>query len=172
LESTYINYYTYLVRIARLYVGSKAEAEDIVQDVFMHVWIKLNLNKSSQPIDIENVNYLVIAVKNKCFDFLRLKKRLYNVSCSRQDEYDLLFDRVNFYEPDEDNSTMKTDIENSISHAINNLPEKCRQIFIEKKIKGEKQKNIAQRYNVSVKTIEKQMTIAYKKLRTELYYLV
>lgn len=67
---------------------------------------------------------------------------------------------------------MKTDIENSISHAINNLPEKCRQIFIEKKIKGEKQKNIAQRYNVSVKTIEKQMTIAYKKLRTELYYLV
>ena len=36
------------------------------------------------------------------------------------------------------------------------------------KIEGKKQKEIAEELNVSVKTIESQMTIAYKKLREEL----
>ena len=36
------------------------------------------------------------------------------------------------------------------------------------KLEGKKQKEIAEQLNVSVKTIETQMTIAYKKLREEL----
>lgn len=138
----------------------------------MNIWIKLNLADDLKSNDIENVRYIFIAVKNKCLDFLKLKKHLYNLSYVNRNELNLLFEMVDPHESDEDSSKIKTDIEYSISQAINNLPEKCRQIFVEKRLKGEKQKNIAQRHNISIKTIEKQMNIAYKKLRTELNYLV
>lgn len=51
---------------------------------------------------------------------------------------------------------------------INSLPEKCREIFIKSKIEGKKQKDIAVEMNISLKTVENQMNIAYKKLKSEL----
>ena len=59
-------------------------------------------------------------------------------------------------------------IKDIIEKALNALPERCREIFILSKLEGRKQKEIAEELNVSVKTIETQMTIAYKKLREEL----
>ena len=59
-------------------------------------------------------------------------------------------------------------IKDIIEKALNALPERCREIFILSKLEGKKQKEIAEELNVSVKTIETQMTIAYKKLREEL----
>ena len=48
------------------------------------------------------------------------------------------------------------------------LPEKCREIFIKSKIEGKKQKDIAAELNISLKTVENQMAIAYKKIKSEL----
>ena len=59
-------------------------------------------------------------------------------------------------------------IEQILSKAIDALPEKCREIFIKNKIEGKKQKEIAMELNISVNTVETQMGIAYKKLKTEL----
>ena len=60
------------------------------------------------------------------------------------------------------------DIEKIISEVINSLPDKCREIFIKSKIEGKKQKDIAVEMNISLKTVENQMNIAYKKLKSEL----
>ena len=60
------------------------------------------------------------------------------------------------------------DIEQLISEAIDSLPEKCREIFIKSKIEGKKQKEIADELNVSIKTVENQMNIAYKKIKVRL----
>jgi RNA polymerase sigma-70 factor (ECF subfamily) len=163
LELTYTNNYTRLVKYARSYVGNEVEAEDIVQDTFMHIWSKFSAERSER-IDVDNIRYVTVVLKNKCLDFLRLKKRINNVYYSGSDELDLLYDtRMH-----EDSSARDVDLEQLLYQAINNLPPKCRQIFIEKKLKGEKQKAIAMKYNISIKTIEKQMNIAYKKLRSEL----
>ena len=51
---------------------------------------------------------------------------------------------------------------------IDSLPEKCREIFIKSKIVGKKQKEIAAELNISLKTVENQMAIAYKKIKGEL----
>lgn len=59
-------------------------------------------------------------------------------------------------------------IKDIIEKALNALPERCREIFILSKLKEKKQKEIAEELNVSVKTIEAQMTIAYKRLKEEL----
>jgi RNA polymerase sigma-70 factor (ECF subfamily) len=163
LESTYTNNYTRLVKYACSYVGNEVEAEDIVQDTFMHIWSKFGTNRPEQ-MEVNNIRYVTVVLKNKCLDFLRLKKRINNVYYSGSDELDLLYDtRIH-----EDSISKDIDMDRLLHQAINNLPPKCRQIFIEKKLKGEKQKNIALKYNISIKTIEKQMNIAYKKLRNEL----
>ena len=57
------------------------------------------------------------------------------------------------------------DIETIVQKAIENLPEKCRQIFVMNKIEGKKQKTIAQELNISINTVESQMAIAHKKLK-------
>ena len=51
---------------------------------------------------------------------------------------------------------------------IDSLPEKCREIFIKSKIEGKRQKDIATELNISLKTVENQMAIAYKKIKGEL----
>ena len=59
-------------------------------------------------------------------------------------------------------------VKEMIERALAVLPDRCREIFVLSKIEGKKQKEIAEELNVSVKTIESQITIAYKKLREEL----
>ncbi|MFQ6927018.1 MAG: sigma-70 family RNA polymerase sigma factor [Parabacteroides merdae] len=49
-----------------------------------------------------------------------------------------------------------------IERALAVLPDRCREIFVLSKIEGKKQKEIAEELNVSVKTIESQITIAIK----------
>ena len=51
---------------------------------------------------------------------------------------------------------------------VDSLPKKCREIFIKSKIEGKKQKDIAAELNISLKTVENQMAIAYKKIKSEL----
>ena len=60
------------------------------------------------------------------------------------------------------------DIERIITEVVDSLPEKFREIFIKSKIEGKKQKDIAAELNISLKTVENQMAIAYKKIKSEL----
>jgi RNA polymerase ECF-type sigma factor len=48
------------------------------------------------------------------------------------------------------------------------LPPQCREIFFRSKIEGKKHAEIAQELNISINTIESQMSIAYRKLRKSL----
>jgi RNA polymerase sigma-70 factor (ECF subfamily) len=49
--------------------------------------------------------------------------------------------------------------------AVSQLAPKCREIFLLSKLEGLSNREIAERLNISVKTVENQMTIALKKLR-------
>lgn len=60
------------------------------------------------------------------------------------------------------------DIERVLTDAINRLPERCRDIFLKSRIEGKKNREIAEELNISVSTVENQITIALKKLRVEL----
>ncbi len=55
-----------------------------------------------------------------------------------------------------------------IREAIDKLPARCRQIFELKKLEGLTQKEIAGKLNISVNTVEKQLSRAMTKLRQSL----
>ncbi|MFV0583263.1 MAG: RNA polymerase sigma-70 factor [Parabacteroides gordonii] len=164
-ENFYITWYSRVKSFARDYVLSEEEAENITQDVFLDFYQK----RDSLDFHINVIAYLFTSVKNRCIDYLRRKLLEQEAASKMQEDFDLSF-RMKFdsLEAFDMDGLSEDNIKNIIEKALNALPKRCREIFILSKLEGKKQKEIAEQLNVSVKTIETQMTIAYKKLREEL----
>lgn len=164
-ENFYITWYSRVKYFARDYVLSDEEAENIAQDVFLEFYQK----REELDFHINLVAYLFTSVKNKCIDYLRRRLMEQEAAVKMQEEFDLSF-RMKFDSLEAFNieGLSEDNIKDIIEKALDTLPERCREIFVMSKIEGKKQKEIAEELNVSVKTIESQMTIAYKKLREEL----
>ena len=62
----------------------------------------------------------------------------------------------------------EAELADRINKAIQKLPEKCREIFLLCRFEELRYAEIAEKLNISVKTVEMQITIALKKLRKEL----
>ncbi|MDR3217999.1 MAG: RNA polymerase sigma-70 factor [Dysgonamonadaceae bacterium] len=170
-EEIYLNYFSKMKNFAKEYVLSDEDAENIVQDIFLELWEKREI--LGMPLNI--IAYLFTAIKNRCIDLLRHKILVKEVAEKLQEEH-LFTLQMKFYslEAFDQNLFVEKDIEQIITQAIDALPEKCKAIFIKSKIEGKKQKEIAAELNISVNTIETQMSIAYKKLKLLLkdYFLI
>ena len=67
-----------------------------------------------------------------------------------------------------DDDLEASELENRIHSSINSLPEKRKKIFILSRYEGLKYQEIAEKLNISVKTVEHQMGSAIKQLKTDL----
>ena len=161
-ERIYLSFYPRLKRFAREYVIREADAENIVQDVFLDLWERKVFVSSS----VNLASYLFTTLKNKCIDFLRHRMVMQNAANKMQEEYELALQmKFQSLEALDEHIFSTTDIETVIANAIQSLPEKCRQIFVMNKIEGKKQKTIAEELDISIHTVESQMAIAYRKLK-------
>jgi RNA polymerase sigma-70 factor (ECF subfamily) len=150
---------------AREYVDSKEDAEDIVQDVFLELYEHYTL--LSNRVNI--VAYIFTTVKNRSIDHLRRKIIAQKSADFMQEEYLLTMQmKLHSLEILDDDLFRDDDVEQVVTKALNALPERCRTILIKHKIEGQRQKDIAIELGISAKTVENQLTIAYKKLREEL----
>lgn len=164
-EQIYIAYFSKMKHFAKEYVLSDEDAENIVQDVFGELWER----KEILELPINIIAYLFTAIKNRCVDFLRRKILIKDIEDKLEEEYRLTLQAKYYSLEYLDLDILEEEsIEQILSKAIDALPEKCREIFIKNKIEGKKQKEIAAELNISINTVETQMGIAYKKLKTEL----
>ncbi|MDD3990292.1 MAG: sigma-70 family RNA polymerase sigma factor [Bacteroidales bacterium] len=67
---------------------------------------------------------------------------------------------------------MSSETSKIIVSAIESLPERCREVFVGCKIRGKSYAEVARALEISEKTVENQMTIAMKKLREKLKWLL
>ena len=74
--------------------------------------------------------------------------------------------------PEVEDDLWKSDIKEAVQKAILSLPEKCREVFTLSKLDGLKNREIADKLNISEKTVERHMSIALSKLREELDWLL
>ena len=149
----YEDYYTRLCFYAAKFIHDSEQARSIVQEVYVELWIKrkkLNISFSLKA-------YLFNSVRNACVDYLR-KEKINNKALSRLTLDDTV--SVDHMEAVELNAR--------INKAIQELPEKCREIFILCRFDGLKYGEIARKLGISIKTVEMQMGIALKKLRNNL----
>lgn len=164
-EQFYITWYSRAKCFAREYVSSESDAENIVQDVFLHLYERRELMDAYTNLTA----YLFTSIKNRCLNNLRKRVLEQEATLEMQSEFDMelrmkydSLEILNTHFPDE------VSIEELLNNALQKLPERCRDIFIMNKLEGKKQKQIAEELNLSINTVETQMGIAYKKLREEL----
>lgn len=164
-EKFYVTWYSRVKHFAYEYVLSDAEAENITQDVFLDLYQKKELLNYHLNI----VAYLFTSVRNRCIDYLRHKILEQEAVSDMQEAFDLKL-RMKFDSLEDFNADLLSEdnVKEMIDKALQSLPERCREIFIKSKLEGKKHNEIAEELNISIKTIESQMTIAYKKLREEL----
>jgi RNA polymerase sigma-70 factor, ECF subfamily len=128
-----------------------------VQDAFIGMWEKRNTIDLSKPVK----SYLSTTVRNKCLNHLRDNKKFNRDILSMED---LLADYGN--EPQD--TMVQADISRNIREAIGELPEKCREIFLLSREENLKYQQIADKLNISIKTVETQMSKALQHMRMRL----
>ena len=149
-------YYSYLLTVAFRFVPDQDRVRDFVQEAFLELWNRRTLLQlTSSP-----KSYLRKITVNRCLNFLKANKRLdrlddtaKNVLQDGQDQHLLL-------EQQEENARLHA--------AIQQLPDRCREIFLLSRFEELSHKEIATKLNISTKTIENQITRAMKLLRKSL----
>lgn len=157
LQLLYYQLRAKLLRLAVQFLPSVQAAEEIVSDVFIVLWQKRH--------NLDHVSdlrwYLYASVKNRCLNWLRKDKAMLQLPINEK-EMDYAFDIT------PESALISAEIIAEINQAINDLPPKCREIFVLVKEDRLKYADVANLLGISVKTVENQMAIALKKL----YYLL
>lgn len=156
-ESVFRQYYKPLCRFAFTFLKDKDDAEEIVQNLFVYLW------NNSQNIEINTSveAYLYLCVKNRCFNQLKHIKIRENY---KEHNYETLKNK-------HEHTSVRVetnDLEEHLTKAIEQMPEKRRQVFVLSRYEGLSYNEIAQKMDISVKTVENQMTSALKFLRQKL----
>jgi len=158
-------YYPRLLRFAAEYTGDRHEAENILQNVFLKLWEK----RAALPMDVNLNAYLLTMVKNHCMDFLKhqqVVQRYYiNRKTELQQEMEFNYYAISKFDPEQ--TDIET-LEQIVEKAINELPEQCRKVFEMSRYEGLKYREIAEKLQISVKTVETHISHALKILRISL----
>lgn len=150
-ELLYKQHYTRLVGFAYQYVEDSDISEDIVQEVFTNIW-----NQVGQIEIRTNIkSYLFGAVRNASLNYLKHEKVV--TSHAKENMSYEAGDQKDFLEIEE--------LEERLEMALAQLPDKRRKIFEMSKLEGKKYHEIAAELDISVKTVETQMSRALKALR-------
>lgn len=156
-EKLFRKYYQPLCLFANKFLRDMDSAEEIVQELFYNLW----KNKESISITSSIKAYLYQSVRNnslKYIEHLAVKER-YSNEVKRQ--------QVNSA-TDESNSIELAELNDVIEKTLNQLPERCRQIFLLSRFDGLKYHEIATKLSISVKTVEANMGKALQLFRTNL----
>lgn len=148
------SYYPCLCYFADKFIHDTDEARSLVQQVFVDLWVKRNKIVIEQSLKA----YLFTSVRNAALDYLKHKTVETKYIREAQSESEI-FDR---------NLIEEAELSAIINGAIEELPEKCREIFILCRFEELSYNEITGRLGISIKTVEMQMGIALKKLRSKL----
>lgn len=163
-EASYKHLYTLYYSELRAYLstisGSVEVSKELSQQVFIKIWNKresLSINSSLKKYIFKIGYNLFIDLQRKDKKDLQLLERL------KQDAIHEIVDFTN------DELDMKI---NLVLSEINKLPEKCKNVFLLAKKDGLKYSEIAEELNISIKTVERHMTKALRRLRKGLKIII
>lgn len=162
-KTLFRKYYPSLIFYATRLLGDE-EAEDVVQDVFVELWRRKDSIEMGEQIQA----FLYRAVYTRALNVLKHR----NI----QDSYRATMEEINqkraeFYQPDNNEVIQRIEdreLQKEIRNAINELPDKCKQVFKLSYLQDMKNKEIADVLGISLRTVEAHMYKALRYLRTRL----
>jgi len=155
-ETLFHQYYKFLCSFVVKYIHDPVIAEEIVQDFFVRFWEK------KEQIDIETSvkSYFYLSVKNLCLNYIqhqKIKEKHHQAIHSEHESVD-----------NSEDAFLEIDLAEKIEESILSLPEKRREIFKLSRESGLKYHEISKKLNISIKTVEAQMSLAIKYLKIKL----
>ena len=148
------SFYESLCKYAFTLIKEPHACEDIVQEIFLHVWEKRKDLVGTSKLQY----YLFTAVRNNCFTYLERSRKS---TITELTEVEGLKDIAS--EEKEGNSN--PDFRVLVKEALDRLPPRCREVFVLSRISKLTYQQIADTLNISVKTVENQMMKALRMMR-------
>lgn len=155
-EKIFKTYYKRLHGFAYSFVEQAESAEDIVQSVFLRIWMQKE--HWNPPGTVKH--YLFTAVKNEALNILRHEK----IIIDAEEEVIRSFKEYE-WKNEFNESVDREEVRIKIESGINKLPPRCRQIFLLNRRSGLTYIEIAEYLGVSINTVNTQMGRALKSLR-------
>jgi RNA polymerase sigma-70 factor (ECF subfamily) len=153
-----------LLGYCSLFVKDQSDAQDLVQECFFQLW------KDRKKIDrFKSVESLLfVSLRNRCLNYLKEHARY---------AFDPFRDKVlpndlqylyQFDFTEKTGISLEEELITALKKAIEDLPERKREILVKSKFEGKKQKEIAEELGISQKTVEKHLREAKRELRLKL----
>jgi len=155
MRELFMGHYDQVFLTIRRMLSDIATTDDIAQEVFIDIWAK----RDSIFISSSLSSYIKRMAVNKALNYIRQSKS--QLFSNEIDENIAL----------RDHSTDLMDLnslEEYLHKKIDMLPAQCRLVFVLSRFEEMSNKEIAEHLNLSVKTIENQMTKALKTLKIAL----
>jgi RNA polymerase sigma-70 factor (family 1) len=154
-NTLYKTYSRRLYRFALGYLKSKDEAEELVQEVFTVIWEK----RKDLKEELSFKSFLFTIAFNMIRNHFRSKAYLAEYLKSEiSDDLDMQTSQKIIYDS----------LYKYIAELVNQLPERRKEIFIKSRFNGLSIAEIAEEMHITHKTVENQLTVALKFIRTNL----
>ncbi len=161
-EAVFREYKNDLGALVESHVRSRAVTEEILQELFLHLWEQRYDWHFAGPLNA----YLFRAARNRAISYLR------------HERVESRFRERLFHEQRNDIPGVPTpsvgelldaqDLESAIERAVNCLPDRCREVFVLNRYHHRSYAEVAGMMGISVKTVEVQMGRALAALRQRL----
>ena len=148
----FIRYYGRLCGFVIEFTKSETSAEDVVQELFIKLWT----DRKRIIVREKVAAYLFRASRNAALNYLRSEK-------NRQKAMDGLGFEETY--PD-DNPIEFEEFLDQLKACVDELPERSKEVFVLSRLEGFKHKEIAEKLDISVKTIKNQIWKSLQYLRT------
>jgi len=152
-EELFKKYFTPMMAFSRRILGDEDDAREVVHQVFINLWEKRNEIDLSTSLK----SYLLTAVNNRSLNVIRDRKKFSSEEVPEiAGEWDVSA------------QIESMELEEKIREALDSLPDRCRKIFELNRFDGLKYAEIAKQLDISVKTVENQVSKALRILREQL----
>ena len=161
-ETVYLYFYPKLIYFAKQYLLDLETSKNVVQDVFTELWDRRNMLFPETNLN----SWLYTVTKNKSLkiiDQLKSKTNYNNFFHYRQ----LIANYKSLDEFDTSSFTFE-ELQNQLQKTLEKLSPGCREIFEMSRFEDKKNREIAEELNISIKTVEAQISKALKTLRISL----
>jgi RNA polymerase sigma-70 factor (ECF subfamily) len=148
----YLEFFSRAVDFAAYFVRDESAARDVVNDVFLAIW-----ENDQVAFDSSSKSYLFRAVKNRSINYLKKQGRMVDERSADEPHVNTTEELQDFQEAAQ-----------KVKKAIDQLPSRCRQVFLLKRYSGLSNQEVADLLSISHKTVENQMTRALKHLKNKL----
>ena len=155
-EKIFVSYFDKVKCFISGLVKSKDEAEEIVQDIFMQLWINRDLIDTQKSFS----TYLYTIARNKAFN--HLKKRMVRDSYA----VDVGSTAAASLSANAKDTLLAVEMELLIEMVVRKMPERRQEIYRLSRDKGLSNDEISARLNISKKTIENQLSLTLKEIKS------